>query len=434
MKRFIPIQLFKKKKKTLENELEEEKKEESNLSPWQKENVEYLKKKKNEVDSAEKKALPLEVESKADLFQREEKKEPTSKVQRYLKPSELKEEDWLSIVPKPENKEKENMPVKKPVNAKESFSEQLQKVRQKSLKEVDKNQLKEEEKMLAKEAEDLAALDQHLKEKVQKKPLLTKKVRWQTTNFLVVFTLAFFVLLYYASPLSNLNEVLISGNEQLSAQAVEKTAHFQPGERLWHQYFDRKQVAQKLEKTYPEIQSVSIHLRHLNDLEIDIKEYPVVAYMIVNKIKYAPILSNGVILKETTKKKPNRVLYAKFKEGKFFQAVIASYDQVPKEVRQLIEQVTSTPTKSNPELVTLYMKDGNQVKVNGTEMAEKLPYYPQIAKQMKTKGIIDMEVGFYSYPYGNGKGEAVASGVPNISSGSINQSDSSSMEIVIPEN
>ncbi len=47
------------------------------------------------------------------------------------------------------------------------------------------------------------------------------------------------------------------------------------------------------------------------------------------------------------------------------------------------------------------MNDGNQVIVNINNLANQMKYYSQVAKDMDEKGVIDMEVGIFSHPYGS---------------------------------
>ncbi|MBA0948564.1 cell division protein FtsQ, partial [Enterococcus gallinarum] len=61
--------------------------------------------------------------------------------------------------------------------------------------------------------------------------------------------------------------------------------------------------------------------------------------------------------------------------------------------------------ESNKNLIQLNMNDGNQVIVNIQNLASQMKYYPQVAKEMKEKGVIDMEVGIFSYPYSESKKE-----------------------------
>jgi cell division protein FtsQ len=45
------------------------------------------------------------------------------------------------------------------------------------------------------------------------------------------------------------------------------------------------------------------------------------------------------------------------------------------------------------------MNDQNQVLINVDQLAKKLPYYAKVVGNMQSPGIVDMEVGIFSYPY-----------------------------------
>lgn len=453
MKRFLSSRKKKEEKEVeMKKEEEEKEKEEESLSPWQKENVKYLKKHSSTKEEEKEQSLPTTVETPEDIFPTPVKKKD-GRVKRYLLPSELDEIDWteeqkeledkptIAVVEKTKKKEikkekKVNSSSSKSENKKEGKEPTIEVVKAEPTKDKkEESNYQKELSLLDKEAEQ-EKKEQRLKEEKQKlkKPKLSKKVRWQTTAFIVFFTISLLVILYYASPLSNLHEVQVVGDKYMNSNKIIKTADFKPGERLWHQYFGRDEVEQRIQRAYPGIKKVDITLDRLNDFTIHVEEYPLAGYVIVDKVKYAPILENGTILKETIKNKPEGIIYADFKSGELLKSVIYAYMHLPEKIRSLVQQITLTPTKSNPELLTLYMKDGNQVKVSSSEMEEQLPYYEQVAKQMKNKGIVDMEVGIYSYPYGNNDTERKNLNASETQPTDSETSSSSTMEIVIPEN
>lgn len=45
------------------------------------------------------------------------------------------------------------------------------------------------------------------------------------------------------------------------------------------------------------------------------------------------------------------------------------------------------------------MNDQNQVLINIDQLTKKLPYYAKVASNMQEPGIVDMEVGLFTYPY-----------------------------------
>lgn len=60
--------------------------------------------------------------------------------------------------------------------------------------------------------------------------------------------------------------------------------------------------------------------------------------------------------------------------------------------------ITKTPTKATNDFIALDMSDGNQVRVSLSQITEKMPYYPSIAKQLQAPQVIDMEAGIYAKP------------------------------------
>jgi cell division protein FtsQ len=58
-----------------------------------------------------------------------------------------------------------------------------------------------------------------------------------------------------------------------------------------------------------------------------------------------------------------------------------------------------SPTSINPDLILIKMQDGNEVKISLENLGLHLNNYRKIASQMKEAGVIDMEVGVFSYPF-----------------------------------
>lgn len=429
MKRFNPSK-FKKQKET-----EDEVLDDSSLSPWQKENLIFLKNnEKQEVEEKKEQAPQTRIDIENDnlfLNQKNENSQRNKNVRRYIKPTDIEKEEestqLMKIIPNKDSGVKESDDKK---DTSDSKIEEEQAA--KELLNIEKLLLKKEEQ------------PQEEGKSSQKKARFSKKVKLQVTLFVGILIFFLVGAIYYATPLSKVGEVSVTGTQLISAKGIEKVSKLKSGQPLWKEYRKRQSVEKAIKKAYPGIKSVNITLSGLHNLNISVQEYPLSGYLIVDKIKYSPILSNGVILSQKTKKKPSGVLYAKFKTGKFLSEVMKSYEQVPREIRILIQQITLTPSKGNDQLVTLYMSDGNQVKVSGTEIGQKMKYYNQITSQMEDKGIVDMEVGFYSYPYGNEdterrKNNSVADGVmvsetQMIEGTSETDSQETTQEIVIPEN
>lgn len=71
--------------------------------------------------------------------------------------------------------------------------------------------------------------------------------------------------------------------------------------------------------------------------------------------------------------------------------------QLSPDLLQMISQIEPAPTKSNPELLKMYMNDGFEVRIDIPKIASKMKYYPSIIAQLNQnkKGVIHLEIGGY---------------------------------------
>lgn len=433
-------------------------KDESSLSPWQKENLKFLKKhQQNNFNPTDKKEVAGETKIDSDnhdLFSKEDTPPETTVIKRYIKPTEMDDmdlddfnhfEEWN---PEPWDSTNETKPksVTEDIDKKNKIDTSFDEGPTLKLlsNDVQSEDISDQEKQWLDDFDDEEE-ESRLKEwwnqlrSKKREPVLPRKVRYQLYAAITILTIALSITFYYMTPLSSLGKVNVVGNSTLSEQEVIKTSQFKTGQRLWHQYFAKNKAIQRIDRL-PGVKRVTISLDHLNQFTIHMTEYPIVGYVSVDKIKYSPVLSDGTIVtSHIAKKKPMGILYTGFKQGKYLSSVIQAYQKVPANVRKLVTQITSTPSKSNKQLVTIYMKDGNQVKIDGLKM-EKLKYYPQIASQMDNTGVVDMEVGIYSYPYGNDDMDRKARNQKNVADGTVvnatqtSTTQSSTQEIVIPDN
>ena len=180
---------------------------------------------------------------------------------------------------------------------------------------------------------------------------------------------AILVALYFVSPLSRLSEVTVSGNKSVESQAIIQQSKLETGSGLWEQYSNRNYFSANIQKKFPIIKKANIKL-------------------------------NGITLAETTKAaESGKPIFENFKEDKLIPELMVSYNKLPQEIKQGISEIKYAPSKTNKDLINVYMNDGNRVIVNISDLSEKMAYYSQVAEQMDKPGIVDMEVGIFSYPY-----------------------------------
>lgn len=212
-----------------------------------------------------------------------------------------------------------------------------------------------------------------------------------------ILSIGILIVLYFISPLSKLEKIKISGNQQVTSQQLIEASKLTLGESLWKQFRSKAQYEANMQKKIPRVKKASIRFSGLNHFVIQVTEYQVVALAAADK-GYAPILENGKILSETVTENPTALpIFQNFKENELIKILLKEYEQLPKERQASIISIQYTPSKANQERVELHMADSNKVIINASQLASKMQYYEQVKAQMEEPGIIDMEVGIFSY-------------------------------------
>ena len=237
-------------------------------------------------------------------------------------------------------------------------------------------------------------------ERLPKIKAYRNKQLYQRLGLLILlFLIPLLATLYYISPLNALEKLTVTGNKHVATDVIIKDSELQLNKNLWHQYFSRDTAVSQIKDASPRIKEATIQLEHLNQLSIHVTEYSEVAILVKGK-SYFPILENGVIVEEgKSEPEAGKLIFENFSDKDQILNTLKAYQSLSPEIQERISQVKYTPSKSNKQLLHVYMNDGNQVIVNISNMASQMKYYPQVVKEMDEKGIIDMEVGIFAYPY-----------------------------------
>ena len=116
--------------------------------------------------------------------------------------------------------------------------------------------------------------------------------------------------------------------------------------------------------------------------------------------RYSEVLENGIVSEQSvTQPKSGTPVYGNFKNAKTLHRMILQYAKLDSEIKRSISEIHDAPNKDNPNRVHLFMNDGNEVYASIPTFAQKMAYYPGIAAKMKQKGVVNLEVGAYSYPF-----------------------------------
>ncbi|MDT2850021.1 cell division protein FtsQ/DivIB [Vagococcus carniphilus] len=219
---------------------------------------------------------------------------------------------------------------------------------------------------------------------------------------LSVLAIGIFITLYFISPFSKVDQIILSGVKKSNAEKVVNSSKIKPDKSLWEQFFKKDEYSAAIVKENPRVETAKISLEGLNNLKIAVKEYETIGY-VQNGSDNFEVLSNGKILKEPIKTLEKELpLLVNFKEGENLSEFLEAYNKFDDKTKKNIENIESLATKTNPFRIKFKMRDGNEVIGLSTTIADKMAFYDKIASEMKEKGVIDMEAGtsgVFSYPF-----------------------------------
>ncbi|MDR2975975.1 MAG: FtsQ-type POTRA domain-containing protein [Streptococcaceae bacterium] len=220
---------------------------------------------------------------------------------------------------------------------------------------------------------------------------------------LLVFFIVFAGSIYYLSPLNRIGSFKISGNSVVKASDIAASSKLTMQSSISGIFRHKAAIEAKISKSSPRIESTQISVSLPNKVNISVKEYENIGY-VEQKGKDYVILANGTIISETVvpkEKIPATSLLLKDFNEKQTKQFAENFDALDQSLKGMIRTVTMTPSQATDDFITLQMADGNQVKVPLSQMKQKLPWYPSIAKQVAPPTTVDMEVveaGIFTAP------------------------------------
>ncbi|OFI46321.1 cell division protein FtsQ/DivIB [Floricoccus penangensis] len=258
---------------------------------------------------------------------------------------------------------------------------------------VDDSEVSEEERI------DFESIDEQEVQKPNKRKIfpILKKMWWVILGFLVVLLLN----LYIVSPYSRVQKFVVNGDTHESIESIANATGIRENDRIYNIYHHRSKISKGVLKAFPRIENANLQIKLPSTVVVNVKEYPVVAY-VKNNNDFYPVISTGTYIEsekigedKIDKKLP---VLDKILDKNEVKSFIDSYSKLPVEIRSQISTVTKTPTKSTSDFLTMEMRDGNQVLVPLSEIDMKLPYYTSVKKSLDQPSTIDMEAGIFSSP------------------------------------
>lgn len=227
--------------------------------------------------------------------------------------------------------------------------------------------------------------------------------RLRKTNRKFIFILAIFVgalliILYFQSPLSRIDKVLVSGNKLHEDAFYKEESGLEVAGSMWG--FSAKNVETILGKIEG-VKDVTISRKWIRDIEINISEWETIAY-IENRGQYSMLLKNGELFTSELQFLDDEApILNGFSEDKDRKRMAAQLTKMDADVYPIISEIILKDPKADTDRITVYMDDGFEVRAIISTFAEKMEYYPEITAQLHgyEKGVIDMEVGTFFTPF-----------------------------------
>lgn len=220
-----------------------------------------------------------------------------------------------------------------------------------------------------------------------------------TIALIAVFGITFAVSLFFILPFSRILSLQVNTNDDATRTAVVKASNLHYYESLFGVWPETAKIENRIHEKVPSVKKATIQYQGTH-VKINVEEYPTIGYVVRNN-KYYKLTSSGMIDKYgSNNPKENYPIFYNFKNKDRLLEMTKQFDKLPAKVKKGIAEIHLEPTKADPGKIKLYMNDGNQVIASIDTFAEKMQYYPSIVSKMNYTGVVDLEVGAYSYPYG----------------------------------
>lgn len=314
----------------------------SALTEWQKRNIEFLKKK--EAEKAEKK----------------------------------KRQEKLRLERKPKATDTDT---------------KAEKVEEKALTAEEKKKAKEAKKEEARKAKETKKL-QKLEAKKEKTPL--QKAIHHALPVIITATVILLISIFLVTPFSKKKIITVTGTSTVNQEEVIRDSGIKTSNYLFSLIFRHSIYEKNIISKNKMVKSAKFTYRFPNKLNINVKEYSIIAYAQTDD-GYQPILENGTRIGLVgASELPDSFLTINLSSEKDIQKLVKAFSKLDKDLVNQIQIVSSADSATTSDLLKLEMHDGNVVRIPLSEVAKKLPYYLKVKDSLPENSIVDMEVGIYA--------------------------------------
>lgn len=234
------------------------------------------------------------------------------------------------------------------------------------------------------------------------KKIINYRISIETLKLnLVLGTILCLIGFFYwvISPSSMVQNIKVNGSDTLTNKEIIAATKIKKNRSIFGILMHENQIENTALKNNNQIKNIKVSVKSPTKVEIFIKEATKVGYILKNN-NYYLVLDGGQVLNQApTVNNLGLPIYDNFSNEKMFKQVISDFAKLDAPIRGAVSEVKYAPNKADNERIILYMNDGNQVIARASTFADKTAYYPSIAAQMDKPGIVNLEVGAFSYSY-----------------------------------
>ena len=233
--------------------------------------------------------------------------------------------------------------------------------------------------------------------KPKKAPRRLSQARRRALVLVIGFAVAVVITVISILPVSRIASVRVTGTDTATGQAIVQASQLRPHQSLITVYPRMVAANHRIKQNVNSVRQVKVQLVG-QQVILHVREYPIVGYQ-RKANRYYKVLASGAVGRTGIRRiSGNYPVFYGFKPGEL-RVMAAQVNRLPVKVRQAISEIHAQPNRIDPQRVHLYMNSGNEVIARVDTFASKMKYYPAIAAKMKAKGVVDFEVGAYSYPF-----------------------------------
>jgi len=244
-----------------------------------------------------------------------------------------------------------------------------------------------------------------------KQPKPNRRGNKKLTFLLVIFFLTVLAVVFFRSSYSKVQEIAVYGNDLYAANEIVQASGLHKGMQFLNVW--ESDVKAGL-KPLAGIKSVSIERSFPGKIILHVTEFKRVALWTNTDGKRSPLLENGTVLDKVDfrARVVDRPLIRAWGAPELLPQLGKALGSLPPTVLDQISDIALTPTISDKQRITLYMRDGNEVRSVIYQIAKKLPWYPAIAKELPEgeKGIVYMLESTWFSKYGSPAEQGETSG------------------------